>query len=96
MSDRDETSAGAEHVIQMTPIMLRPKEAAQALGICKRTFDDLVANGEIPFVNVGQGEERVAKRFMYEDLLAWARARRHGKAIGENPRGEACTCRLSG
>lgn len=35
-------------------ITLRPREAARALGICERTFRDLMRSGAIPHIRLGR------------------------------------------
>src|SRR6516165_8795388 len=64
----------------MPPILLKPAEAARALRIGERTLWEKTQNGEIPAVNVGQGKERQSLRYLPEDLLTWARARRISSA----------------
>jgi hypothetical protein len=61
---------------QVPAILLKPKAAAQALGIGERTLWELTQDGEIPVVNVGKGKERQAIRYLVEDLLTWAREHR--------------------
>ncbi len=75
MSEANE-GPSAELLLQLPPILLRPPEAARILAISERTLWDLTAAGEIRAVNIGQGKERTARRYLVEDLLAWARARR--------------------
>ena len=89
MSDHDEsTEAGL--VLHIQPVLLKPVEAAQVLRISERALQDLVAAGEIPSVNVGQGKERISRRFLVEDLLAWAKARRDAGTRDDNPSCQAC------
>jgi excisionase family DNA binding protein len=64
----------------MPPILLKPADAARALGIGLRTLEDKTSSGEIPAVNIGQGEKRKTLRYLPEDLLAWAKARRISNA----------------
>lgn len=35
-------------------LALRPREAAQSLGICERTFRDLMRSGAIPHIRLGR------------------------------------------
>jgi excisionase family DNA binding protein len=41
-----------------SPLALRPREAAQALGISPRTLWQLTRDGHIPCVRVGSGRRR--------------------------------------
>jgi excisionase family DNA binding protein len=89
MSEREE-STEARLVLHMQPILLKWAEAAKVLAISERTLQDLVAAGEIPCVNVGYGKERIARRFLVEDPLAWAKARREAGALDDDPSSRAC------
>jgi hypothetical protein len=84
MAENNDTDTPDYEKPQVPAILLKPKAAALALGIGERTLWDLKEKGEIPFVDVGNGpgpqtppgKERQTIRYLVEDLLAWARARR--------------------
>ena len=63
-------------IVQMSPVLLRPSEAARVLAISERLLWELTVADEIRAANVGTGKERKALRYLPEDLLAWARQRR--------------------
>lgn len=57
------------------PLALRPREAAQALGISARTLWSLTApRGPIPCVRLGDGQ-RSAVLYRVADLDAWLASR---------------------
>ena len=53
-----------------TPLALRPREAAKALGISQRLLWQLTHDGKIPCLRIGTGKRRVVLYSM-ADLLAW-------------------------
>jgi excisionase family DNA binding protein len=56
------------------PLLLKAKEAAQALAISERKLWELTNRGEIPKIVIGR-----AVRYFPEDLRTWAEAQRsHG------------------
>ena len=56
-----------------TPLIaITAGEAARALRLPYTTFIDKVRRGEVPFVVVGGGRHRTHRRFLLEDLRAWA------------------------
>jgi hypothetical protein len=68
--------AAAEISFSMAPIALKPVDAAKALGISERTLIHFVSLGQIPFIRIGKGGSHVSKRFLPQDLLEFAMARR--------------------
>jgi excisionase family DNA binding protein len=48
------------------PLLLTPRQAAKALGICERTLWGLSASGELPRLKIG-----AAVRYHVNDLEAW-------------------------
>lgn len=70
---RGERSVGAVTVIPTnlpSPLALRPREAAKALGISPRLLWQLTKDGQIPCVRVGSGKRR-AVLYPLADLQAW-------------------------
>jgi len=53
-----------------TPLALRPREAAKALGISQRLLWQLTHDGHIPCVRIGNGRRR-AVLYPMVDLQAW-------------------------
>jgi len=51
---------------QVERLLLTPREAAAALGICERTLYTLTKRGEIPVVRAGR-----LVRYSVEDLKTW-------------------------
>jgi excisionase family DNA binding protein len=51
-------------------LLLKPKEAAVALGISQRTLWQLTEDKEIPYVQIG-GNSRKVVRYDPADLHAW-------------------------
>jgi len=45
-----------------------PKEAAAATGICKRTIDELMHSGQLPFVRLGT-RKIVIRKIALDDFL---------------------------
>lgn len=82
MVDRSEITVEAQSpvALQMQPILLKPADAARALGISERALWELSKKKhEIPYVDVGNGDKQESRRYLTEDLLAWARSRRNGQ-----------------
>ena len=48
------------------PLLVTPREAAQALSICERTLYALTQRGQLPTVRIGR-----AVRYDVRDLRAW-------------------------
>ena len=59
-----------ETVQTTTPLALRPREAAKALGISPRLLWQLTRDGHIPCVRVGGGKRRTVL-YPTADLRAW-------------------------
>ncbi len=59
-----------ETAISQSPLALRPREAAKALGISPRLLWQLTHDGHIPCVRVGSGKRR-AVLYPTADLQAW-------------------------
>jgi excisionase family DNA binding protein len=53
-----------------SPLALRPREAAKALGISPRLLWQLTKDGQIPCVRVGSGKRRTVL-YPLADLQAW-------------------------
>jgi excisionase family DNA binding protein len=53
-----------------SPLALRPREAAKALGISPRLLWQLTKDGHIPCVRVGNGKRRTVL-YPLADLQAW-------------------------
>ena len=53
-------------------ITVTAERAAAALELPYSTFQDKVKSGEIPHIVVGGGPHRQHRRFLLEDLRAWA------------------------
>jgi excisionase family DNA binding protein len=53
-----------------TPLALRPRDAAKALGISPRLLWQLTHDGHIPCVRVGSGKRRTVL-YPTADLQAW-------------------------
>jgi excisionase family DNA binding protein len=53
-----------------SPLALRPREAAKALGISPRLLWQLTKDGHIPCVRVGSGKRRTVL-YPLADLQAW-------------------------
>lgn len=62
---------------QTQPIAVRAREAAQLLGVSQRTFDRIVASGEIPFWRL---HGRSYRMFAIEDIEAFVDRRRKQEA----------------
>lgn len=65
-----------------SPLALRPREAAKALGISPRLLWQLTKDGHVPCVRVGNGK-RQAVLYPLADLQAWL-SRQANKMNGEN------------
>jgi excisionase family DNA binding protein len=64
----------------LPPLALRPREAAEALGISPRLLWQLTKDGHIPCVRVGSGKRRTVL-YPLADLQAWL-TRQAGAAKG--------------
>lgn len=53
-----------------SPLALRPREAAKALGISPRLLWQLTKDGRIPYVRIG-GTKRKTVLYPLADLQAW-------------------------
>jgi excisionase family DNA binding protein len=53
-----------------SPLALRPREAAKALGISPRLLWQLTKDGHVPCVRVGSGKRRTVL-YPLADLQAW-------------------------
>jgi excisionase family DNA binding protein len=70
---RGERSAGAVTMIPTavsSPLALRPREAAKALGISPRHLWQLTKDGHVPCVRVGSGTRKTVL-YPVADLQAW-------------------------
>lgn len=56
--------------------LLSMQEAADTLGVTKKTLLEHVKQGRIAFVNLGTGSERVSRKFRPSDLAAFVQAQR--------------------
>ena len=61
------------HPHRPEPLALRPREAAQALGISERLLMELTRKGEIPSLTVNR-----ARLYRAEALAQWLKARERG------------------
>jgi excisionase family DNA binding protein len=78
-----ERSAGATIMVPTnlsTPLALRPREAAKALGISARHLWQLTKDGQIPCVRVGTGTRKTVL-YSVDELKTWL-ARRAEAAKG--------------
>jgi excisionase family DNA binding protein len=57
---------------QQQPIAVRAREAAQLLGVSQRTFDRMIAAGDIPFWRL---HGRTYRMFAVKDLEAYVERR---------------------
>jgi excisionase family DNA binding protein len=68
---------------QPVRLLLRPHEAAEALGICERTLWELTRAGEITAIRIpGRGKAR-SLRYSVADLQNWIEAKK--AAQGNQP-----------
>lgn len=74
-----------------TPLLVRPKDAADMLAISERKLWQLTSCGTIPRVKVG----KKLVRYKIEDLLRFIEARCEGRALGERRPGATCALRES-
>ncbi len=65
-----------------SPLALRPREAAKALGISPRHLWQLTHDGVIPCVRVGGGKRRTVL-YPVSDLQAWLSRQTSAKKGGE-------------
>ena len=66
------------------PILLTMERAAAALDLPYTTFQEKVKRGEFAYVVVGGGRHRQHRRFLVDDLIAWA-DRNRVAAVWEQP-----------
>lgn len=66
----------------ISPLALRPKQAAQALGISTRTLYTLTKEGAIPAKKIGHGK-RSAVLYAVADLEAFLNGSKEGSANHE-------------
>jgi len=66
-----------------SPLALRPREAAKALGISPRLLWQLTKDGQIPCVRIGDGKRRTVL-YPLADLQAWLT--RQAATANETPR----------
>ncbi len=66
-----------------SPLALRPREAAKALGISPRLLWQLTKDGRIPCVRIG-GTKRRTVLYPLADLQAWLTNKANTKTGGEN------------
>lgn len=66
----------------LTPLALRPREAAKALGISARHLWQLTKDGHIPSVRVGNGKRKTVL-YPVADLQAWLSSRAESVKGGE-------------
>lgn len=55
-------------------LLLRPMEAAEAIGVCRSKMYELLASGEIPSIRIG-GRVRASVRVPVDALRAWIERR---------------------
>lgn len=65
-----------------TPLALRPREAAKALGISARHLWQLTKDGHIPYVRVGSGTRKTVL-YPVAELQAWLARQTVKKEGGE-------------
>jgi excisionase family DNA binding protein len=61
---------GGQTVHDVSPLALRPREAAKALGVSPRLLWQLTKDGRIPCVRIG-GTKRTTVLYPIEVLRAW-------------------------
>jgi excisionase family DNA binding protein len=63
--------------------LLSVEEAAETLGVSRKTIDRLIADGRLPVVSIesGRGDQRI-KRVQASDLQSFIDARRHPAGRG--------------
>ena len=66
-----------------TPLALRPREAAKALGISPRLLWQLTKDGRIPWVRIG-GTKRRTVLYPLADLQAWLSRKAATTTGGDN------------
>jgi excisionase family DNA binding protein len=67
----------------ISPLALRPREAAKALGISPRLLWQLTKDGEVPCVRVGSGKRRTVL-YPLADLQAFLTRRAGAEKGGEH------------
>jgi excisionase family DNA binding protein len=70
----------------LSPLSLRPREAAKALGISPRLLWQLTKDGHIPCVRVGDGKRKTVL-YPLADLQAWLSQKANAAKGGENDPG---------
>jgi len=73
----------AENV--QSPLALRPRDAAKALGISPRLLWQLTHDGHIPCVRVGSGRRKTVL-YPTADLVAWLSRRAEAEKEGHHDR----------
>ena len=63
----------------LPPLLLRPQEAAEVLGISSRKLWSMTQSGEVPCIRLGR-----CVRYSVDDLHRWIDARREGPAHPAN------------
>ena len=63
-----------------TPLALRPREAAKALGISPRLLWQLTKDGHIPCVRVGSGKRKTVL-YPLAELQAWLSRKAEGAKL---------------
>lgn len=61
-------------------ILLTIEEAASQLGICRRTLQDHVRDGDIKYIAVGKGLKRRRRMFHPDDIVAFINSQRMAEA----------------
>jgi excisionase family DNA binding protein len=56
--------------------LLTLEEAAERLGVCKRTLDRHVANGDLAYIVMGSGRQRLRRKIHPKDLENFIETRR--------------------
>ncbi len=67
----------------LSPLALRPREAAKALGISPRLLWQLTKDGHIPCVRVGEGKRKTVL-YPLADLQVWLSQKANAPKGGEN------------
>lgn len=75
--DSERTSVvGTTHTVCLEPLALRPKDAAQALGISERLLWSLTNQGVIPHIRLGK-----VVLYSVDALREWLAQRASGKGV---------------
>jgi excisionase family DNA binding protein len=67
----------------VSPLALRPREAAKALGISPRLLWQLTKDGHVPHIRLGAGKRRTVL-YPLADLEAWLSRRAGAEKGGEH------------